>query len=91
MLATLSLTLALIPKLEFAIGAFPLVPGEPLSLGGYTARRGAPSEPGGDTLYLRTLLLKQGQRQLVFAVVDQLTIPESLRDEVRKRLPSGVD
>lgn len=91
MLATLSLTLALIPKLEFAIGAFPLVPGEPLSLGGYTARRGAPSEPGGDTLYLRTLLLKQGQRELVFAVVDQLTIPESLRDEVRKRLPSGVE
>lgn len=66
------------------------MPPEPLSLGGYTARKQVPFEPGGDILTCTSLALRQGETTVVLASTDFLTIPQSLSEEVQKRLPKGV-
>lgn len=43
-------------------------------------------EPGGEPLYARTLILGDSRMTVVFTSVEMLTIPESLRAEVAKRL-----
>lgn len=71
-------------------GEADLVPPEPLALGGYTAREDARFEPGGDTLRVRAIALRQGERKVVIASAELLTIPDSLAREVSARLPTGV-
>lgn len=67
----------------------PLVPPEPLPLGGYTSRPERPAEKG-DTIGVRITVLEQGMFRVAIAAVDLLTIPESLYEEVSRRLPKGV-
>ncbi|MBX7131137.1 MAG: hypothetical protein K1X67_00515, partial [Fimbriimonadaceae bacterium] len=63
-----------------------ITPPERLALGGYTERRGALFERGGDRLHVRTLVLEGGGKKVVIASVEMLTIPESLHREVLAKL-----
>ncbi|HMS54350.1 MAG TPA: hypothetical protein PKA27_03025 [Fimbriimonadaceae bacterium] len=76
-----------VPVLRFGVADIDISPPEPLPLGGYTARQGKTSEPGGKPLLARVLVLKQGDSTLAIASLDMLTVPESLYEEVAKRLP----
>lgn len=67
-----------------------LVPPEALPLGGYTERKGALFEPGGERLIARAVVLEQGSTKIALVAAEMLTIPESLAREVRRRLPPGV-
>jgi len=67
-----------------------LTPPEPLPLGGYTERRGALAESGGDRLEARALILGAGERRVAIVTVEMLTVPESLAREVRSRIPEDL-
>ncbi len=67
-----------------------LTPRESLPLGGYTSRGIEVSQPGGDHLYVRVVLLSQGGKRLALASCEMLTMPDSLYREVKSRLPSDV-
>lgn len=90
LLATLAGLLAAAQPLSAAMSKVDITPPVPLPLGGYTERGGALSEPGGDRLYSRTLLFKQGDLKIALVSAEMLTIPESLVREVRVRIPSDV-
>ncbi len=60
---------------------------ESLPLGGYTARGNKTSEPGGDELRVRVRILKQGAESVTLVVLEQLTVPESLVEQVAEQLP----
>ncbi|MBS1707290.1 MAG: hypothetical protein JSS65_01065 [Armatimonadetes bacterium] len=77
--------------LNVQTGIVDMTPPEPLPLGGYTARKGALSQPGGDHLYARAVVLSQGRKKLAVVSFETLTIPESLVDEVRANIPKGID
>lgn len=68
----------------------PLDPPENLPLGGYTARQGKASEPGGEILHARVAILSQGHKSVAFVSLEMLTVPESLVVRVREKLPSDV-
>lgn len=90
MLSLLAACALLAPLLSSGGGQAELVPPEALPLGGYTVRRGATFEPGGETLWARARLFERGPVRVALVVADLLTIPESLRREVAARLPSGT-
>lgn len=63
-----------------------------LPLGGYTARKGAGYQPGGDELRIRVALLgSPGGSSVAIVSIESLTVPESLVREVRRQLPAGVE
>lgn len=68
-----------------------LSPPEPLPLGGYTERRGALVEPGGDRLLARALVLQADGRTVAVVSAEMLTVPASLVREVGARLPKDLD
>ncbi len=68
-----------------------LAPPEALPLGGYTERGEALGKPGQRPLRARFVALKQGEKTLVIAGLEMLTVPESLIDSVRAGLPEGVE
>jgi hypothetical protein len=67
-----------------------LTPPELLPLGGYTARQGRIAEAGGTPLYARTVDFRQKNLEIAVVSVEMLTVPESLRREVEKRIPGTV-
>lgn len=67
-----------------------IVPPEPLALGGYTARKDALFEPGGDDLFARSVVFSQGKTQVALVSVEMLTVPESLAEKVRGLVPKDV-
>lgn len=67
-----------------------LLPSEPLPLGGYTERGNATFQPGGDDLKVRCMMLTQGGVRLAVVVLEALTIPESLYEAVKARVPEGT-
>lgn len=76
--------------LQVTTGYAALMPPEPLPLGGYTERKGALSQPGGDELGVRILGFRQGATTVVVASCDMLTIPDALRAAVTEQLPPGT-
>lgn len=68
----------------------PLDPPELLPLGGYTARQGKIAGPGGDPLFARVAILSQGETAVALVSVEMLTVPESLVEKVRAKLPRGM-
>lgn len=90
MLAAWSLVAASAWFLGVQTGKVDMTPPESLPLGGYTARKGAVSRPGGDKLWARAVVLSQGSTKLAVVSFETLTIPESLVEEVRHKLPRGV-
>jgi len=67
-----------------------ITPPEPLPLGGYTERGGRVMDPGGDRLHARALVVRRDPFRVAIVSVEILTIPESLRFEVVKRIPADV-
>jgi len=65
-----------------------VVPPEPLPLGGYTARGKSLFSPGGDDLKVRCLTLKKGDTTIALVNLEQLTVPKSLYQWVRSRIPA---
>src|SRR5512141_466792 len=91
MLAVLAASLALAPQgLSLGRSRVDITPPEPLPLGGYTARGSKSLVPGGDPLYVRTLLLSGSGNVVAIVSVEALTVPESLVREVKERIPSGI-
>lgn len=89
MLTALALGLSAAPIL-IRFGVSDITPAEPLPLGGYTARKGALGEVKDEHLHARCLMVAQGAEKPLFIVsVDLLTVPESLVDSVRKKMPEG--
>ncbi len=82
--------LALAPRIVISVASMPILPPEPLPLGGYTERRGAIMEPGGDELLANVIILQSGGTRIAIVACDLLTIPESLAAEVRRTLPAGT-
>lgn len=68
----------------WAVVGFDLPEGIPL--GGYGARRGAPSEPGGDTPYARAVWLSAGKCHAVIVMADVLLINRALAKTVLARV-----
>lgn len=67
------------------------MPPKPLTLGGYTARRQVPFAKGGDDLQVSCWVLSQlGGPKVAITVVETLTIPESLYEAVKTKLPHDV-
>lgn len=62
-----------------------ITPTEPLPLGGYTARNGRKSEPGGEPLFARTIVFTSGPLRFAVVSAELLTIPESLASRVTAR------
>lgn len=67
-----------------------ITPSEPLPMGGYSERGSKLSEPGGDHLYARAEVFRQGSTELALVSCEMLTIPGSLYREVLKRLRPGT-
>jgi len=67
-----------------------ITPNELLPLGGYTARHGEDMEPGGEPLFARCILFSRGSWNEALVSVEMLTVPDSLAEEVRKRIRSDV-
>ena len=68
------------------LGSADITPPEPLPLGGYTARGGKVCELPGDKLEARALIFEKGGLRIALVSADLLTIPESLHDQVAKRI-----
>lgn len=84
------LALLLAPQLSWGYGTTELSPAEALPLGGYTARQGRVGEAGSLPLLARTLLLRKGGETVALCSVDMLTIPESLYEEVSRRIGEEI-
>lgn len=69
----------------------PLDPPELLPLGGYTARQGKVAEAGGEPLFARVAILSQGETAVALVSLEMLTVPESLVDKVRQKMPRGIE
>lgn len=82
--------LLLAPPLVVRRSEVSIAPPEALPLGGYTERRDAVAEPGGDDLRARTVVFAQGGTRVALVSVEALTVPGSLTREVRSRLPRDV-
>lgn len=67
-----------------------LTPAEGLPLGGYTERGDARGRAGGESLFVRVTVLEHGRERVAIAVLDALTVPESLAAAVRERVPPGL-
>jgi neutral ceramidase len=89
-LALLAAATCLAPTLTFSKSVLDITPPEPLPLGGYTERSGQLADRGGDPLFVRTILLRQGNKKVAVVTAEMLTVPESLVREVRKRIPKDV-
>lgn len=76
---------------RLSLGQTDLTPPEPLPLGGYTERRGALAQSGGDRLLARTLLLSSGEHRVAWVTMEALTVPEGFAAAVQSRLPAGVN
>lgn len=76
------------PPVVVRLGSADITPPEPLPLGGYTARGGKACELPGDKLEARALILQKGGLRIALVSADLLTIPESLRDQVAKKIGS---
>lgn len=63
-----------------------LTPPELLPLGGYTARGGKLAQPGGEPLHVRVAILGHEGVKVALVSAEMLTIPESLYEEVQKRV-----
>jgi len=61
-----------------------------LPLGGYTERGNKIDLPGGEPLYARVIALQQGKLRVVIESAEMLTIPNSLREAVQKKIPKDV-
>lgn len=86
----MSLSAWLLAPLTYQVAQVDLLPPEPLPLGGYTARQGKVMEPGGDPLFARTLLLRQGDLKVAIVSLEMLTVPESLVAAVQARVGNGT-
>jgi neutral ceramidase len=84
------LAASLLSGLTYRLGAADISPPEPLPLGGYTARGGKLCELPGDKIEARCLVIEKPGLRVALVSADLLTIPESLRDEVQKKLPSDL-
>lgn len=82
--------LVLAPPLVVRRSEVSIAPPEPLPLGGYTERRDAVAQPGGDDLRARTTVFEQGATRVALVSVEALTVPGSLTREVRARLPRDL-
>ncbi|MDI9637325.1 hypothetical protein QPK87_10375 [Kamptonema cortianum] len=74
------------PPLELRRGEISILPPQPLPLGGYTERGTHEFEPGGEDLRARIVHLRQGKTSVAVVSIESLTIPESLRKEVARRI-----
>lgn len=77
--------------LSVQFGSTDLSPVSPLPLGGYTARAGKVCELPGEPLSARAIVFSNGKTRVAVVSADLLTIPESLQEEVQKRLPPGTN
>lgn len=75
--------------LQAASGTY--TPAEALPLGGYTQRQGATFQPGGDELYTSVLVVRGPDTRIAIVSAELLTIPGSLYEQVRRKLPSDVE
>lgn len=66
-----------------------LTPPEPLPLGGYTARGENVMQPG-DRLFARTVVFEATGTRVALVSFEALTVPESLVDAVKARIPKDV-
>lgn len=73
----------------FRTSVVDVTPGELLPLGGYTARGEAKMEKG-QALYARVLVLEDKGTRVAIVSFEALTIPESLVDSVKARIPKNV-
>jgi len=69
----------------------PLVPPQPLPLGGYTARGDHRFLPGGQSLFARAVALEGEHRPVVLMAFEALTIPEFLRRSVAAKMETDAD
>jgi neutral ceramidase len=91
MLTHVLIAAGLAPGIAVSTSSIDIVPPQPFTLGGYTARLGKLAEPGGDPLKARTMVFRGGGTTIALVSAELLTIPESLRREVESRIPGNVE
>lgn len=77
-------------SLYLSTGTENITPQESLPLGGYTERQDKTSIADGDALYARSIFLRQGPEKVAIVSLEMLTVPSSLTDAVRARIPKNV-
>ncbi len=77
-------------RLTLSTGVQDITPTVSLPLGGYTERQDQKSVLGGDHLYAKTILLSQGKVRVAITSLEMLTVPTSLTEAVRARIPRSV-
>lgn len=82
----------LYPSIGLTVSALrtDITPPELLPLGGYTARHDEIMKPGGEKLYARCLLFESGGKRLALVSAEMLTIPDSLYQAVKSKIPSDI-
>ncbi|MCC6402862.1 MAG: hypothetical protein IT207_02520 [Fimbriimonadaceae bacterium] len=68
-----------------------VTPNADLPMGGYTERGDHLGHGDGSRLFVRVSVLERDNQRIAIAVLDALTIPESLAAAVRERIPPGVE
>ncbi len=68
-----------------------ITPNKPVPLGGYSARKGKPSEGVHDPIYARALVLDDGESRLALVVLDLIGIDRRCREAVLRALKGKVD
>ena len=86
MISLLALSLAASQRM----GTADITPPEPLTMGGYTARGDQTGEVGDERLHFRFTAIQQGDDILLLGSADLLTMPETLVEEIEKRLDRKV-
>lgn len=74
----------------FSASIIDLSPNDPLPLGGYTQRSDKVMEAGGQPLFARVRVLQQEGIRIALVSAEMLTIPESLAEAVRAKIPKDV-
>lgn len=79
------------PPLYVSWAQVDITPKAALPLGGYTERGDKLSKPGGDHLFARVILLRQGGVVTAIESVETLTIPQSLTEAVQARISRKIN
>lgn len=76
-------------RLRCGLARVRLTPQKQAPLAGYAARRGRPSQGVHDDLYVRVLLLDNGQQKVALVTTDLLFITQELREAVIRKIERG--
>ncbi|UBM59844.1 neutral/alkaline non-lysosomal ceramidase N-terminal domain-containing protein [Marinilongibacter aquaticus] len=68
-----------------------ITPPEPVPLAGYGVRKGKAYTSVHDSVYVRSIVFRQGQKDVALVSADMLILPPTVRDLVKTQLPANLE